>query len=137
VRIIKMAEVTGLAHVGIFVDDVERSKKFYNEILGLETVWQCTFDADGNTFTCAFVRKGALTLELVQRKIGENPGDGVTDHVAMLVDDIDGFRKILEAKGIEFETEEQMYCSDMFPNGTKWVFFRGPDNEHIEISQLL
>ncbi len=132
-----MAEVTGLAHIGIFVDDVEKSKKFYKDILGLECIEQCTFDAAGNTFTCAFVKKGSLCLELVQRKIGENPGDGVTDHVAMLVDDIEAFRKELEEKGIEFETEDQMYCADMFPNGTKWVFFRGPDNEHIEISQIL
>lgn len=132
-----MAEVIGLAHIGIFVDDVERSKKFYSEILGLEPIWQCTFDADGNTYTCSFVQKGNLTLELVQRRIGENPGDGMTDHVAMLVDNIEEFRKSLEAKGVEFETKEQVYCSDMFPNGTKWVFFRGPDNEHIEITQIL
>ncbi len=132
-----MAEVTGLAHVGIFVDDVERSKKFYEEMLGLKCTWQCTFDADNNTFTCAFMAKGSLCLELVQRRIGENPGNGMVDHVAMMVDDIESFRKELEAKGIEFETEDQMYCADMFPNGTKWVFFRGPDNEHIEISQIL
>lgn len=132
-----MAEVTGLAHIGIFVDDVEKSKKFYKDILGLECIEQCTFDADGNTFTCAFIKKGSLCIELVQRKIGENPGDGMVDHVAMMVDDVDEFRKELEAKGIVFETEEQMYCADMFPNGTKWVFFRGPDNEHIEISQIL
>lgn len=132
-----MAEVTGLAHVGIFVDDVEKSKKFYKEILGLECIDQCKFDADGNTFTCAFVQKGSLCIELVERRIGENPGDGMVDHVAMMVDDVDEFRKELEAKGIEFETKEQMYCADMFPNGSKWVFFRGPDNEHIEISQIL
>ncbi len=132
-----MAQVTGLAHVGIFVDDVERSKKFYKEILGLESVWQCTFDADGNTFTCAFVKKGSLCLELVQREIGKNPGDGMTDHVAMLVDDLDGFTKELKSKGIKFETKKHMYCEDMLENGTKWIFFRGPDNEHIELTQIL
>ncbi len=132
-----MAQVIGLAHVGIFVDDVERSKRFYKDMLGLECVEQCAFDADGNTFTCAFVKKGDLCLELVQRKIGSNPGDGMTDHVAMLVDDLDFFTKVLKEKGIKFETEEQMYCGDMMPNGTKWIFFRGPDNEHIELTQVL
>lgn len=132
-----MAEVTGLAHVGIFVDDVEKSMKFYDEILGLKLTWKCKFDADGNTFTCAFMQKGSLCLELVQRRIGENPGTGMIDHVAMMVDDIEAFRKQLEDKGIKFETQDQMFCENMFPNGTKWVFFRGPDNEHIEISQVL
>lgn len=132
-----MPEVTGLGHIGIFVDDVEVSKKFYKDILGLECIEQCTFDADGNTFTCAFVKKGSVCLELVQRRIGTNPGDGMTDHVAFAVDDVDAFRQELEKKGIEFETKEQMYCADMFPNGTKWVFFRGPDNEHIELCQVL
>lgn len=132
-----MAEITGLAHVGIFVDDVEKSMGFYEDILGLERAWKCTFNADGNTFTCAFMKKGSLCLELVQRRIGKNPGNGMIDHVAMMVDDIEAFRKQLEQKGIEFETADQMFCKDMFPNGTKWVFFRGPDNEHIEISQVL
>lgn len=132
-----MAEVTGLAHIGIFVDDVERSKKFYKDILGLECIEQCTFDADGNTFTCAFVKKGSVCLELVQRRIGENPGDGMTDHVAYAVDNLDEIMEELAKKGIEFESKEQSFCADMFPNGTKWIFFRGPDNEHIELSQIL
>ncbi len=133
-----MAEVLGLAHIGIYVADVERSKKFYKDILGLECIEQCTFDADGNTFTCAFVKKGSVCLELVQRRIGEILGDGMTDHVSYAVDDIDAIRKELEAKGVEFETEEQVYCKEMFaPRGTKWVFFRGPDNEHIELAQVL
>ena len=132
-----MAEVTGLAHVGIFVDDVERSKKFYEEILGLECIEQCSFDADGNTFTCACMKKGSVCLELVQRRIGENPGDGMTDHVAYAVYNLYEIMEELKAKGIEFESEEQSFCGDMFPNGTKWIFFRGPDNEHIELSQIL
>ena len=132
-----MAEVLGLAHIGIFVDDVEVSKKFYKDVLGLECIWQTTFDADGNTFTCAFVKKGTVCLELVQRRIGSNPGDGMTDHVAYAVDDLEGIIAKLKDMGIEFETEEVSHCETMFENGTKWIFFRGPDNEHIELAQVL
>lgn len=132
-----MAEVKGLAHAGIFVDDLARSKSFYEDVLGLKTTWECEFTEDGNTYTVAFVNKGSLTLELVKRKIGDKRADGVTDHVAMLVDDLDGMRKLLGEKGIEFETEKNVYCADMMPNGTQWVFFRGPDGEHIELTQIL
>jgi lactoylglutathione lyase len=131
-------EATGLAHVGIFVSDVERSKKFYKDTLGLELIEQCSFDDSGNNFTCAFMKKGSVCLELVQKKPawGELK-DGVTDHVAFAVNDVDAFRKVLEGKGIKFESEQQAFCKDMFPHGTKWVFIRGPDNEHIELNQML
>lgn len=132
-----MAEVTGLAHAGIFVDDLERSKRFYEDVLGLETTWECEFDGGGNTFTVAFMKKGTLELELVKRRIGDERADGVVDHVAMLVDDLDGMRAKLAEKGISFETEENEYCADMMPNGTKWIFFRGPDGEHLELTQIL
>ena len=94
-----MAEVLGLAHIGIFVKDIEKSKKFYKDVLGLDCIEQCVLETDDNTFTCGFVKKGSVCLELVQRKIGENPGDGMTDHVAYAVDDLDAMKAELIAKG--------------------------------------
>ena len=132
-----MAEVTGLAHVGIYVDDIERSKKFYKDILGLECIEETAFEMDGNGFHCAFVQRGSVCLELSHRRIGSNPGDGMTDHVDYAVDDLEAIIEKLKEKGIEFESEEPKYCDTMFPNGTKWIFFRGPDQEHIELAQVL
>jgi lactoylglutathione lyase len=132
-----MAGVIGLAHAGVFVDDLERSQKFYRDILGFETTWECEFSDEDNTYTVAFVSKAGVVLELVKRKHADERTDGVTDHVALLVDDLADMMALLGGKGVEFETQDPVYCADMMPNGTKWIFFRGPDGEHIELTEIL
>ena len=132
-----MAEIVGLAHVGVFVKDIERSKKFYTEVLGLELINECVFVDETNTFTIAFVKKGSLIVELIMMKHQKQLSDGVVDHIAMQVDDLDGMIEKLAAKGIEFESKEPIGLASMLDNGAKWIFFRGPDNEHLEISQIL
>ena len=32
--------IHGLAHVGVFVSDLERSKRFYRDVLGFEITWE-------------------------------------------------------------------------------------------------
>jgi catechol 2,3-dioxygenase-like lactoylglutathione lyase family enzyme len=132
-----MAKISGLAHVGIFVKDVKTSQKFYEDLLGFKTEWECEFSDPANTYTVAIIRNGDLAIELVQKKKQTPLGEGPTDHVAMLVDDIEGMIKQLKEKGIKFETEEVVYREVMLANGSKWIFFRGPDNEHIELTQIL
>ena len=132
-----MAVITGLAHIGVFVKDIEVSKKFYTEVLGLEVTSECVFEDVDNTFTIAFVEKGSLIIELVMPKFRPELGDGVVDHIAMQVDDLEGFMEVLSQKGIEFESAEPVYHPTMLGNGAKWIFFRGPDNEHLEIAQTL
>ena len=127
----------GLAHVGVFVKDIQRSKKFYTEVLGLEVIDECVFVDENNTYTIAFVKKGSLIIELVMMKIQKELGDGVVDHIAMQVDDLDGMIAKLGAKGIQFESKEPVHHPSMLGKGAKWIFFRGPDNEHLEISQIL
>jgi len=38
---------------------------------------------------------------------------------------------------VVFETPEICSKMDMFERGTKWLIFRGPDNEHLELAQVL
>jgi catechol 2,3-dioxygenase-like lactoylglutathione lyase family enzyme len=132
-----VAKVVGLSHIGIFVKDLEKSQKFYKDILGFRTIWECEFSDADNTYTIAFIQNNTIVIELVKRKIQTSLGDGVTDHVAMAVDNLEEIIKDLSAKGIKFESREPIFCADMFEKGTKWIFFRGPDNEHIELAQSL
>ncbi len=130
-----MARIKGLAHVGLFIMDVEKSKKFYEDILDFETIWDCTLD-DGTKV--AFVKNGDLTLELVQF-VDPKPskGDGWVDHLAIAVEDIEGMKKKLEDRGIKFESEEIVFDKNMFAKGTKYLMFRGPDGEHLEIGEVI
>jgi len=132
-----MAQIIGLAHIGLFVKDIEKSKKFYTEILGLECINECVLEGLDNTFTIAFMKKGSLCIELVMRKQQTELGNGVIDHIAMQVDDLAAMMVKLSALGVKFESKEPDYHPTMLGNGAKWIFFRGPDNEHLEIAQII
>ena len=43
----------------------------------------------------------------------------------------------LEKKGIKFETEKPVHLPMVFDNGVKFINFRGPDGETIELNQTL
>lgn len=133
-----MANILGLAHAGIFVKDAKRSKQFYEEILGTEAVWDCHFGGENkDDYIVSIVQNGTAVLELVERKNGDERTDGIIDHIAFQVDDIEGVIASLKVKGIEFETDEVVHEPSMLQNGSKWIFFRGPDGEHIELAQPL
>ena len=51
--------------------------------------------------------------------------------------DIEVARKALEDKGIKFVSEEIAHAENFFDNGAKWILFRGPDNEFLELNQTL
>ncbi len=121
--------IQGPAHVGLYIKDVERSKKFYTEILDFEVI--CEFvSLEGNKM--AFVRSGSLIIELIQHKQWMDRKDGLFDHIAMEVEDIEAAIELLKSRGIEFEGEVY-YDSLVFDKGVDYVAFRGPDGEHLEL----
>ncbi len=133
-----MAKIKGLAHIGVFVSDLKKSKKFYEDVLGFETIWECGVkESDGTVTDVAFVKNGDLTLELVRLETLQNRADGIADHVAMSVDNIEMVKDILLERGIVFETKEIVFCQDVFSNGSKWILFRGPDNERLELTEVM
>lgn len=126
-------KVSGVAHIGLYIKDVERSKKFYTEVLGFETI--CEFvSLEGNKM--AFVKSGNLIIELIQHKVWMDRKDGLFDHIAMEVENIEETSEKLKKSGIEFEAD--IYFDDLvFDKGVKYQAFRGPDGEHLEIYQTL
>ena len=47
------------------------------------------------------------------------------------------WKQILKEKGIEFEEGSYTHAPQTFQGGSKWVMFRGPDQEHIELNEKL
>ncbi len=125
--------ISGVAHIGLYIKDVERSKKFYTEVLGFETI--CEFvSLEGNKMV--FVKSGNLIIELIQHKVWMDRKDGLFDHIAMEVENIEETSEKLKNLGIEFEAD--IYFDNLvFDNGVKYQAFRGPDGEHLEIYQTL
>lgn len=126
-------EVKGIAHVGLYIKDIERSKKFYTEILGFENICEFVSLEDNKI---AFMKSGNLIIELIQHKVWMDRKDGLFDHIAMEVENIEETSEKLKALGISFEAD--IYFDDLvFDKGVKYQAFRGPDGEHLEIYQTL
>lgn len=125
--------ITGVAHIGLYIKDVERSIKFYEEVLGFTMIHRFT-SLEGNLM--AFMKSGNLIIELIQHVQWMDRKDGLFDHIAMEVDNIETVSAQLEAKGIVFEAP--IYLDSLVTEaGVKYQAFRGPDGEHLEIYQYL
>jgi methylmalonyl-CoA/ethylmalonyl-CoA epimerase len=92
-------------HIGIAVNSIEASLKFFANTLGLKLEGQETVAEQ--KVTTAFLPVGDTEVELLQSTAPDGPiagfiekkGEGV-QHVAFLVDNIEEALKELEAKGI-------------------------------------
>ena len=125
--------VRAYAHVGLYIKDVERSKKYYSEILGFTCVCEFTNDTGDKL---AFMKSNELIIELIQHKVWMDRRDGLFDHIAMRVDDSEAVSGMLKEKGVEFE-DDIYFETRVFDNGVKYQAFRGPDGEHLEIYQVM
>ena len=117
-------KITGLAHIGIFVKDIERSMDFYKR-LGF------TLDKEEQpSIRLAFLSAGNCLIELVEQKDLPARAAGTVDHVAMAVDNIDAAIENAKAKGIEIDASK--VNSMPILGGIRNVFFDGPDGERLE-----
>jgi len=117
-------KITGLAHIGIFCKDIEKSMDYYKR-LGF------TIDKEESLgIRLAFISAGNCLIELVEQKELPPRTAGVVDHVAMVVDNLEAAIANAKAKGIEID--ESTVNSVPILGGVKNVFFEGPDGERLE-----
>ena len=134
---ITKGKMIGLAHIGLFITDVEKTKRFYNEVLGFEVSYEVSLPGDNGETKICFLTLGDLCIEAVQLPQPEKRCGGWIDHIAIKVENIEMVKKQLEQKGIEFETTQIMHGPTVWENGLKWIIFRGPDQERLEINEVL
>ena len=125
-----------LQHVGLVVSDLERSRHFYAEALGLEEVPRPA----NFTFAGAWFRFGDDELHLLveadttggagQADAGAGAAFGLTHHIAFEVDDLEAACKRLDDAGVEL-TGGPMPRGD----GVTQVFFLDPDGYVLELFQ--
>jgi catechol 2,3-dioxygenase-like lactoylglutathione lyase family enzyme len=117
-------KVTGINHVVLHVTDVERSKRFYMEVLGFEDRNLSV----GPSMKASFLRCGVQGLDLFEVANGDVHGGKEMNHMALNVAaaDLDEIVVALSQIGVE--------TSDRTPRNT--VFISDPDGHRIEMLPL-
>jgi catechol 2,3-dioxygenase-like lactoylglutathione lyase family enzyme len=114
-----MIETTGIDHVVLHVNDVQRAKKFYTEVLGM-TPYR---EDDGQVFLHAGQQGVALF-----RKEGETPLTAGNDlnHLALNV--AAGSYETLKA-----ELEKHGVAVTGRPGEDRCIYFRDPDGHRLQL----
>lgn len=107
--------------IGVVVDDLERQRRFWGDLLGLPE------DHSGSDYV-DFEAGGGRSFELIQRS--DDPQyDRIRFQVGFEVDDIERAREELIQRGVE-------PISDIFPDEeAPWAYFRDPEGNVFEIRQ--
>ncbi|MBD1383415.1 VOC family protein [Metabacillus arenae] len=124
--------VRKLEHVGVMVKDLERSIAFYQDVLGLDLIDQ--FDANDPSIKLAFLgnkESGQIFVELIFGVENHFPVEGKVHHIAFTVDKIEEDIERLKSLQVTFTDKEITTLS----NGSKYIFFKGPDDELLELFQ--
>lgn len=115
--------VAGMNHFTILTDDVERTVRFYADLLGLATGPRPNFDFPG-----AWLYAGS---EPILHVIGGRPRSelkaGVIDHMAFSARDLAATLAALKARGIEH------VCRRLVGAGTWQVFLHDPNGAKVEL----
>ena len=115
--------VRKLGHVVVYVSDIERSKRFYTDVLGFAVEWEP--DPDN-----IYLSSGIDNLALHRAK-GEVARSGALDHLGLIVrvpDDVDKWAAFLESKGVELAAKPRTHR-----DGARSCYFHDPDGNTIQI----
>ena len=73
-----------LAHIGVYVCDLERSVRFYQDVLDFAQIFR--YENQGTPI--AFLQNGTCVLELIEKPASAGRTDGCVDHIALAVTDM-------------------------------------------------
>jgi catechol 2,3-dioxygenase-like lactoylglutathione lyase family enzyme len=119
-------------HVEILPSDMERSLKFYKEVLGFKEAWRFN-PVHPQICEIVFIELGGTQIELFSYKEGIKPynhqdGEVGYTRIGLLVDDIYEAIEYLRSKGVEISAEPRATEEDL-----KIAEFKDPDGIAIEL----
>ena len=116
-------KLDGVHHVSLNVHDVEKTGRFYLEVLGLEKLPRPDFGVPG-----LWLRAGGQEIHLIEVEDHRAP-EG--QHFAFRVDDLDEAIRALGEHGVKVSDPFQI------PAGGRQAFLRDPAGNLIELNQPL
>jgi catechol 2,3-dioxygenase-like lactoylglutathione lyase family enzyme len=115
----------------LFVQDLQQSKVFYHEVLGLDVEFEddesVGFKIEGMAFIVLQVDRARVQL---QGEPTATPGAGATAFLTAFTDDVDALHADLVGRGVGFfqvPTDQ--------PWGMRTAYFKDPDGHVWEIAQ--
>ena len=129
-----------LHHLNLCSTNVPAMNTFYSDImdLGPEPALESNRDkSQGYAGQVAFVTDGTTQMHLSERDLGISfrTGQAINPlekgHIAFRTDDIDAFKKRLDAKGIPYSN-----YGTWAMKGWDQIFFHDPDGNVIEVHQV-
>lgn len=131
-----MTEIVGIHHLGLTVSDVERSARWYQDVLGFERIGQLG-DAAAERRKI-FLRHAGLDarLGLVEHRTSSRRAFDETesglDHLAFAVssrEELESWARRLEELGVRFSP----IAASLSIPGAAVIVFRDPDNVQLEL----
>lgn len=126
--------VTGIAHIGVRVHDLERARAFY-ELLGFQFV----IGPVGPEPIAVMSHSAGIEVNLILNAVQASEPNVLMDvdekhagytHIALSVSSVEEAASLLEDAGFPV-TEGPV----TFPNGSKSIFVRDPDRNVVELNQ--
>lgn len=146
-----------IGHISITVTDLDKSIKFYEDILGMKLAKQMVMDCKTTEVLFGIsacrvkvahlrgcVDCGSPIIELMQFKSEDTLKDDVrlnrvsVSKVSFTVDDINQTYKELKDKGVEFVSSPQSFeYTEQGFGKNKSVFFKDPDGVILELQEIV
>ena len=123
---------TGIQHIGIPTDDMEKTVSFYQSI-GFQKILS-TVNKKEQT-RVEFLRNGNLILETYESK-SVCKKIGAIDHFCLNVRDIKKVYEYLKSHGFQM-LENEIQFLPFWEHGVQFINILGPNGEKIEFSQKL
>jgi glyoxylase I family protein len=130
-------EITAIHHVALTVTDIERSRKFYREILSIHEIPRPPFGFAGAWFQLG----GSQQVHLIvhdRATFREKPLDTRDVHFAVRVPSYSAAVQFLDGKGYrEDAAPDDPYCMILQPHATAGypqIYICDPDRHVIEIN---
>jgi len=120
-------KIRELNHVAVHVQDLDASRQFYREILGLEEIPRPAFPFPGAWFRYGVQQE----LHLIVDKEPEARAKGVGTHHALEVDSVEKAKEELDAKSVTYRGPFNR------PDGALQIFLQDPDGHTIELTSNL
>lgn len=127
-------KVSGVLETGIYVEDVARSRAFYERIFGFEVIFteerMCTLAVAPAQVLIIFKRGGTLQPVSVGDSVIPPHDGGGPQHFAFAIAaaDLEAWRTRLEAEGVAIESTVK------WPKGGTSLYFRDPDGLLVELA---